>query len=247
MRDTTGLNVKLRLYSTSGEVGGYTAVVRDIANGNISFAWLASVTTVQANGNGPVIPFVCAQKSGSPTYQGGLAVKTDSPYKTLADLKGKKVYGSSKSSTSGNLMPSAMLKQRGIDKETYFDGGMQFSGSHDKAADAALLGIIDGCFINDATFNKYNAEKKVLRYIWKHAPVPEFPFVVNTEKVTPEELVKVKNALLKMHEINLEGIQSVDSKYEKWVAIDWEDYLGIKKSIDDVYGPVFYNLDEWSD
>ena len=246
LRDETGLNIKLRLYPTAGKVGGYTAVVRDIVSGNISFAWLASVTTVQAHGNGPVMPFVCPQKSGSPTYQGGLAVKVDSPYKTLADLKGKKVYGSSKSSTSGNLMPSAMLKQKGIDKETYFEGGLQFSGSHDKAADAVLAEVIDGCFINDMSFDKYNAEKKVLRYIWKHDPVPEFPFVVNTEKVTSEELAKVKSALLKMHKTDLKAIQSISSKYEKWVIIGWEDYLCIKEAIDEIHGPVFYNLDEWS-
>ena len=245
LRDETGLNIKLRLYPTAGEVGGYTAVVRGVVSGDTSFAWLASVTTVQANGNGPVIPFVCPQKQGSPTYQGGLAVKLNSPYKTLADLKGKKVYGSSKSSTSGNLMPSAMLIQEGIDKETYFDEGLKFSGSHDKAADAVLAGIIDACFINDMTFDKYNAEKRVLRYIWKHEPVPEFPFVVNTEKIMPEELAKVKSALLKMHETNLEDIQAISSKYEKWVLIGWEDYLGIKEAIDDIHGPVFYNLDEW--
>ncbi len=247
LRDKTGLNIKLRLYPTGGEVGGYTAVVRDIASGNISFAYLASVTTVQANGNGPVIPFACAQKSGSPTYRGDLVVKFDSPYWSLSDLRGKKVSGTSKSSTSGNLMPSAMLKQRNINEATYFDGGMMYLGSHDKAAEAVLAEIIDGCFINEATVNKYNANGNVLRSIWRHDPVPEFPFVVNTEKITPAELEKVKNALLSMHEENIEGIQSVDSKYEKWVAINWEDYLEIKEAIDEVYGPVFYNLDEWGE
>ena len=49
-----------------------------------------------------------------------------------------------------------------------------------------------------------------------------------------------------MHETNLEGIQTIEEKYEKWVEINWEDYLGIKESIDKVYGHVFYNLDEWS-
>ena len=48
-----------------------------------------------------------------------------------------------------------------------------------------------------------------------------------------------------MHETNLEGVQSVNEKYEKWVEINWEDYLGIKEAIDQVHGPVFYNLDEW--
>lgn len=243
LREETGLDIRLRFYPTSGVVGGYTAVVREIANGDVSFAYLASVTTVQANGNGPVIPFACAQKSGSPTYRGDLAVKADSSYQTLEDLKGKKVSGTSKSSTSGGLMPVAMLKQRGINEETYFDGGIMYLGSHDKAAEAVLAGVTDGCFINERTFYKY--ESQGLRSIWRHAPVPEFPFVVNTEKVTPEELAKVKNALLKMHETNLAGVQAADGKYEKWVAIDWEDYLGIKEAIDEVHGEVFYNLDEW--
>jgi len=245
LSNTTGLNIKLRLYSTSGDVGGYTAVVEDVANGDIDFAYLASVTTVQANGNGPVIPFACAQKGGSPTYQGDLVVKTDSPYQSLEDLKGKKVSGTSKSSTSGNLMPSAMLKQEGIDKETYFEGGMMFLGSHDKAAEAVLAGTIDAAFINEATLNKYNKDSNLLKSIWRHDPVPEFPFVVNTDVVSQEVFRKVKSALLRMHETNIEGIQAVNENYEKWVEINWEDYLGIKDAIDEVHGSVFYNLDEW--
>ena len=245
LREETGLNIELKLYQTTGEVGGYTSVVRDVANGDIDFAYLASVTTVQANGNGPVIPFACAEKNGSPTYQGDLVVKVNSSYQSLADLQGKKVSGTSKSSASGNLMPSAMLKQEGIDKETYFDGGMIYLGSHDKAAEAVLAGTIDGAFINETTLNKYNKDGIVLRSIWRHNPVPEFPFVVNTEVVSQEVLNKIKDALLRMHETNLAGIQACDTKYEKWVAIDWEDYLGIKTAIDEVYGPVFYDLEEW--
>lgn len=243
LRKETGLNIKLKFYPTSGDIGGYTAVVRDVASGVTSFAYLASVTTVQANGNGPVVPFVCAQKGGSPTYQGDLVVKEDSPYQSLEDLEGKKVSGTSVSSTSGNLMPLAMLLQKGIDKDTYFDGGMMYLGSHDKAVDAVLLGKVDACFINEATFNKY--KEKGLRSIWRHNPVPEFPFVVNTEKVSPEIIEQVKVALLKMHKTKIEGIQSVNEKYEQWVEINWEDYLGIKEAIDEVHGAVFYDLDKW--
>ena len=67
LREQTGLNIILRLYPTSGAVGGYSAVVRDIVNGSISFAFLAPVTGAQAYGisEGVVVPFACAQKSGS--------------------------------------------------------------------------------------------------------------------------------------------------------------------------------------
>lgn len=245
LNENTSLTVELKLYPTSGELGGYTAVVKDVSEGKVSFAYLASVTTVQANGNGPVTPFACAQKNGSPTYKGDLVVKADSPYQSLEDLKGKKVSGTSKSSTSGNLMPSSWLKSLEIDPTTYFEGGMMYLGSHDKAIQAVIKGTIDGAFINESTMYKFNKDTQVTRSLWRHDPVPEFPFVVNTDKVTPAELQEVKTALLKMHETNLSGIQNVEPNYEKWVELNWEDCLGIKTAIDDVYGPDFYDLEKW--
>ena len=80
LRDKTELNIKLRIYPTSGAVGGYTAVVRDITEGKISFAFLAPVTSVQAHIVNPAVhQFICAQKEGSPVYYGHIVVKTDSP------------------------------------------------------------------------------------------------------------------------------------------------------------------------
>ncbi|GEM_PF-2769496 len=242
LREETGLNIKLKLYPTSGPVGGYTQVVRDISEGKISFAYLASVTTVQAQGNNSaVVPFVCAQKAGSSTYKGDLVVRANSSFQRIEELEGKKVSGTSMSSTSGGLMPVAMLKNSTVK----FDGGLMYLGSHDKAAEAVIAGTIDACFINEATFNKYNKDRKKLRSIWRHDPVPEFPFNVNMDKVSPDELAKVKAALLKMHKSNLAGVQSINEKYEKWVAIEWEDYLGVKKAVDEVYGEVFYDLDNF--
>jgi len=246
LREQTGLNIKLRLYPTTGAVGGFTAVVRDVVNGNISFAFLAPVTSAQAYGisEGAVVPFACAQKQGSPVYYGHVSVKQDSTYQKIEDLKGKSVCGSSKSSTSGNLMPTAYLISKGIEKYEYFNP-FEFLGSHDKAAEAVIAGTMEAAFINEATFDEYNQDSEQLRSIYRHPAVPEFPFCVNNTKVTPEELAKVKNALLNMHTTNIEGVKAVEKKYDKWVAINWEDYLGIKEAIANVHGPVFYNLEAW--
>lgn len=242
LRKETGLNIKLKLYPTTETTDGYTKIVRDIVDGKITFAYLASVTTVQAQRNNPaVMPFVCAQKNGSPTYRGDLAVQVNSNFHSLEDLEGRKVSGASRSSTSGGLMPAAMLKNSSV----RFDGGMIFLGSHDKVAEAVIAGTMDACFINETTFNKYNKEAPKLKSIWRHDSVPEFPFNVNRDKITTEDLDKVKEALLMMHRTDLRGIQIVDENYEKWVEIEWEDYLGVKKAIDDVYGPIFYDLDKW--
>ena len=244
LQKETGLDIKLKLYPTTGYTGGYTAIVRDVANGTIDFAWLASVTCVQAHESGPVIPFVCPQKAGSPTYYGHLAVKVGSPYQSLEDLKGKKVAGTSASSTSGNLMPTAWLKDQGIDKFKYF-GAFEYLGRHDNACLAVISGQFAACFVNEATLDSFNKDKVQLRSIWRQAAVPEFPMCVNTESVDTETLEKVKAALLIMHEKDKEALTAVSKKYDKWVTISWEDYLGIKKTVDIVHGPKFYDLDYW--
>ncbi|MCD4781827.1 MAG: phosphate/phosphite/phosphonate ABC transporter substrate-binding protein [Candidatus Omnitrophica bacterium] len=239
----TGLDIHLRLYPTSGVTGGYTAIVKDIVAGKIDFAFLAPVTCVQAVGSGPVIPFVCAQKAGSPVYYGHLAVKIDSAYQSFKELKGEKVCGTSASSTSGNLMPTGWLQDQGIDKFEFFQ--FEYLGRHDKAAQAVIIGQFEGCFINEATFNQYNEEEQQLRSLWRHPAVPEFPLCVNTEVVSPEVLEKVKEALLNLHEKDIKSLEAINKKYEKWVPIEWDDYGAVKKVCDSVHGPKFYDLDYW--
>ena len=246
LRKQTGLDIRLRLFPTTGFTGGYTAIVKALVSGELDFAYLAPVTCVQAVGSGPVLPFVCAQNAGSPIYYGYLAVKADSPYQSLQDLKGKAVCGTSASSTSGNTMPTGWLLEQGIDKFAYFSK-FEYAGRHDKAAEAVLIGAYDGCFINDATFNKYNAEKVQLRGLWKHPAVPEFPFCYNTERVDKKTLKKVKDALLNMHEYDLEGVKASNKSYDKWVSIEWKDYLAVKEVCDITYGEKFYDLDYWQE
>lgn len=244
LNSETGLDIKLKLYPTTGYTGGYTAIVRDIANGTIDFAWLASVTCVQAHESGPVIPFICAQKKGSATYYGHLAVRVDSPYQSLEDLKGERVCGTSASSTSGNLMPTAWLKDQGIDKFKYFSA-FEYLGRHDNACQAVISGQFSACFVNEATFDSFNKEGVQLRSLWRHAAVPEFPICVNTDNVDAETLEKVKAALLMMHEKDMPGLVAVSKSYDKWVSITWEDYMEMKKTVDIVHGAKFYDLDYW--
>lgn len=245
LNENTSLNVKMRFYPTEGELGGFSAVVKDVAEGEVDFAFLASVTTVQANANGPVVPIACAEKDGSPTYQGDLVVKSDSPYQNTLDLKGKKVAGTSVSSTSGNLMPLKGLAELGIDPNTYFDGGIQYLGSHDKALEAVSRSLVDAAYVNEHTFYKFTKEGSQLRSIWRHPPVPEFPFVVNTDKVSQEDVDVFVRALLSAHEFDPNIVTRIDADYERFVEISWEDYIPTKEAIDEAYGEIFYDLDSW--
>ncbi|MCP4363696.1 MAG: PhnD/SsuA/transferrin family substrate-binding protein, partial [Planctomycetes bacterium] len=130
-----------------------------------------------------VEPLVCAIRGGSPTYVGEIVVREDSDIRTVEDLIGRRVIGSSPSSTSGNLMPSGMLVEEGIEKSEF--AAMDFAGGHDKAAQAVLSGEYDAAWINDKNFQKFKEQGIGLRAIWAHAPVPEKPIAVNTDLNTP--------------------------------------------------------------
>lgn len=237
----TGYNFKLKTYPTSGKSGGYTAAVNGLLSGDTPFTYLAPVTISQARHHDQGIePVVCAVRGGSPTYVGQIVVRTDSAIQRPEDLVGRRVIGASPSSTSGNLMPSGMLLERGIDKSSF--AAMDFAGGHDKAAQAVLDGRYEAAWINDKNFQKFKGQGVGLRAVWVHDPVPEFPITVNTRYVKPEVLDKVRTALLEMHKKDAAAIQAIDPKYEKWVSIGWEGYAPVKKTIDAVHGVAFYQL-----
>jgi phosphonate transport system substrate-binding protein len=67
-----------------------------------------------------------------------MIVRKDSPYKKLADLKGKKIAHTSPSSNSGNLAPRALFPALGLTPEK--DYQVVYSGKHDQS----VLGVKSG-------------------------------------------------------------------------------------------------------
>lgn len=235
LRRETKIDFDIKLYPTRGKSGGYTSAVRGLLDKSTQFAYLAPATLAQAHQNdNKIIPIVCAQRGGSPTYIGEIAVRKDSKIRKVEDLRGKRVIGSSKSSTSGNLMPSGMLIEKGIKKSEF--AAMDFAGGHDKAALAVLNGDYDACWINDNNFQKFKDQGAGLRSIWNHPPVPQFPICVNKRFTRKAVIDKIKKALLEIHIKDPAALKSIDKKYEKFVAIEWKDYQPIKNTIDHVHG-----------
>ncbi|MGM0482747.1 MAG: phosphate/phosphite/phosphonate ABC transporter substrate-binding protein, partial [Patescibacteria group bacterium] len=255
INENTDIEVKMKYYPTEGELGGYSAAVQDFIDGEIGFVYLAPVTTIQAYGNigDEMEVLVCGERyDGSATYQGDLIVREDSPYQSVKDLEGKPVAGTSISSTSGNLMPSAMLIEEGIDPETFFvsvdedkEGGLSYLGSHDKAVEALLSGLVDGAFVNEQTMYKFMEDGAEIRSIWRHDPVPEFPISANKNVVSEEEIDQFYKAVLENEDIEPKVYERIDADYNRFVDVSIEDYLPVKNAIDRVHGEVFYDLEEW--
>jgi phosphonate transport system substrate-binding protein len=249
LNEYTDLNIEMNFYPTEGELGGYTAAVKGFTEGETGLVFLAPVTTIQAYGNigDDVEVIACGERyTGSPTYQGDLVVLENSPYQSVWDLEGKKVAGTSISSTSGGLLPEGMLIEEGIDSSTFFaDGGLNYLGSHDKALENLIRGNVDAAFVNEQTMGKFVEDGAEIRSIWRHDPVPEFPISANKSVLSDEQIEEVRTAILASYEVDPMIHERVDAGYNRFVAVSIEDYLPVKEAIDSVHGEVFYDLDAW--
>lgn len=121
------------------------------------------------------VPFVVMGSGrGVAGYQVQAIVRADSPYKILADLKGKKLAHVAPSSNSGHLAPKVMFPEQGLTPDIDYKPLM--SGGHDKS----ILGVASGDYdmapvasdILDRMLARGDVKPDALRIIWKSDVFP---------------------------------------------------------------------------
>jgi len=107
--------------------------------GLLHVAGISSGTTGFAVNIAGAVPFATRGTDRGPRGHHLIAiVRADSPYRTLRDLKGKRIAHTSPSSNSGNLAPRVLFAREGLSPEQDYTPMM--SGGHDRSA----LGVASG-------------------------------------------------------------------------------------------------------
>ncbi len=135
-----GTKVTLRI------ANDYAAVIEGQRAGNIHIASYGPASFSRALVTGVKAEAFAIDVNGDGTkgYHSVFYVRANSPYKTIADLKGKNLGLVDPNSTSGYNMPFFALDKIGIDPEKYF-GKVQVTGSHENAVIALTQGTVDVC------------------------------------------------------------------------------------------------------
>ncbi len=140
---------------------------------------------------------------GDASYYSALYVRADSPYKSLADLKGKTLAFADINSTSGYLIPNFLLRGEGYDPKSFF-GKTIFAGGHEQGVIAVLRGQADA----GVTWSSMEGEEATgytrgifhrmvksdllkmqdIRVLWKGGPIPPGPMVAATS--LPEDFLQ---------------------------------------------------------
>lgn len=136
-------------------------------------------------------------------YYSILVVPADSPIKSLAQLKGKKIAFVSKKSASGYIYPMKLLLDNGVspagDLKISFTGNARIIGNTianpNKTNIAFDVGAVYDGYLNE---NPVNARR--LRVLAKSEPIPHIPVVAGPDVVADPMLFgKFRDALLKIN------------------------------------------------
>ncbi|OPH51991.1 phosphonate-binding protein [Paenibacillus ferrarius] len=148
LADKLGIPVKVSV-STD-----YNVVIEAMASKQVDIGFLPPSNYVVAHDNRKAADLIAQatrlgvdDATGQPTkdlvdfYKSEIVVKADSPIKSVADLKGKKIGWQGVTSAAGYVYPGFVLKKAGVDPVKDVTG-VQFQG-HDKAIIALLNGQVD--------------------------------------------------------------------------------------------------------
>jgi phosphonate transport system substrate-binding protein len=169
----------------------YEDAVESLCSGRVALAYLGPLTYVRAHERCGATPVIKLLTHGQPTFHSVIVVRNDSPFRSVADLRGRSFGFGSPLSTSSHIVPRAMLERAGLQPGR--DVRCRYFRHHDSAAQAVLLGEVDAAGVRDIVGDEFAS--RGLRILDRSEPVPNFPFVVGP-RTPPGVEREIVNALV---------------------------------------------------
>jgi phosphonate transport system substrate-binding protein len=208
----------------------YEDVTRDLGAGDLDAAILSPLSWVKAREKLPAALVATAARSGSPTYLGYLIARASDAPTSLAALRGKRIAYVERGSTSGYLCPRALLRERGLDPDTFF-GEAKMLGNHAAVITAVAngeveLGATASAFVDPERFDRVKEADQVI-VLAKTARIPLDAAVVHT-RLSQRVGHRLREALLAFSQ----SVQDSDALSHSWgvsgfVAPDERRYDGL--------------------
>jgi len=222
----------------------YSAIVEAQANGDVQLHWAGPAAyaigwDISGGNMEPIAMDV--SKDGELGYRWVIAVKADSPYQTLDDLKGKTLGWATPGSASGYVLPMQYFRENGmVDKnnEPVHFGALVQTGSHDNGFVSVIQGNID------ATTNWYYSPKSGahtraagagtiklddIRFIFESDIVPNAPFVVTKDLPEPMKQT-MRQCIVNMPWADPEAFAKVGKDtFGGFAVASHEDYINFIK------------------
>lgn len=212
----TGFNVTFRASPN------LASAVEDLGAGHTQIAYLTPVAYLDAHEKFQAMPLVGPLTRGKSTFNLVIAVKNESPIKTMADLRGRRfAFGDEKA-----LLQPAVVMAAGVKLEEF--ASYSYLKHYDNIAKAVLNGDFDAGILKDTVAVEF--APKGLRVIHVSPPLAPYLFAVSRE-LPPQTVAKLKNAMLALSSRTPESkaaLLALDPAYDGFVAVEDKDYDGIR-------------------
>ena len=211
----------------------YAAQVEAMRSGRLHIAGVATGPTPYAVNLAGFEPIVAMQRAnGSVGYTLQLITLKDSPIKTVADLKGKRVAHVAPSSNSGDLAPRALFSRMGVVPGKDYE--VQYSGKHDNSIMGVVNKDYDAAPVASTVVERMQArgmfKPDALRIVYESAPFPRTAFGI-PHNLHPDLKAKIKEAFISF-DFKKSGLAKEFKDTERFAPIvykdGWRDVLTIQ-------------------
>ncbi|NOX92425.1 MAG: phosphate/phosphite/phosphonate ABC transporter substrate-binding protein [Gammaproteobacteria bacterium] len=203
------------------------AAIKEVADKNVDLAYLTPVAYLKAHARGGAKIVAKTVTKGKASFQLMIVVKKDSPYKTIADLKGKTfAFGDKRA-----LLQRAVVVGAGINMEDFSD--YKFIGHYDNIARAVVNGDFDAGILKDTMAFAWQGKGKGLRILAESPALPPYNIAASGD-IDDDTLAKLKDAFLNLDKNNpmhLQVIKAVDKKYDGFAATSDAEYDVVRELI----------------
>lgn len=176
----------------------YAAQVEAMRSGRLHIAGVATGPTPYAVNLAGFEPLVVMRRpDGSIGYKLWLVTHKDSPIKSVADLKGKRVAHVTPSSNSGDIAPRALFSSMGVEPGKDYE--VLYSGKHDNSVMGVVNRDYDAAPVASTVVERMQGrgmfKADTLRIVYESSQFPRASFGV-AHNLVPELKQKIKQAFL---------------------------------------------------
>lgn len=219
LTEKTGIKISFRASPNLG------SAVNELGKDFTQIAYLTPVAYIEAHDKYRAQPLVSPLTHGKSTFNLVVAVRSDSPYTGMQDLKGKKfAFGDEKA-----LLQRAVVVGGGVKLEEF--ANYAFLKHYDNIAKAVLNRDFDAGILKDTIYDDFAS--KGLRKVYTSPPLSSYLFAVS-ERLPPATVKKLQAAFLELNARKPEHkaiLKELDQGYDGFEPAEDKDYDAIRKLI----------------
>lgn len=209
----------------------YAEVNDLIKRGYVDLAFVCTSAYIAGHANFGMELLAAPRVNGETVYYSVLIVPSDSPARSMADLRAKVFAFTDPMSTSGRVYPTLLVRELGSTPDQFF-ARTYFTYNHDDAIRAVAQKLADGAAVDslvyDYALSRDPGLGKQIRIIQRSPPLGIPPVVVNPG-LRPQLKAELRSALLGMSADAAGGQAALQALgVEAFVPIDDSAYASVR-------------------